>query len=210
MIDRAAYYLNLRRLAHQKRSDFQVQTNTFGLRVARGIYREEGIRIDTRKLTPGLKAIYMNAANDVSVAIRDGMPDEPKLFALVHELKHHWTDQEILRSGFLACGGYNENELIEKGAEVFAAEFIYPEEEFSEDARSMQVANWQVEDVIRFKREVSRAKKVSYMFITKRLERLRLTLPAQFQGVQFKKQEERLYGVPFYRQPWFRAARRRA
>jgi Zn-dependent peptidase ImmA (M78 family) len=49
----------------------------------------------------------------------------PRLFALVHELKHHYIDQESIRGGELKCGDYNANQIIEKGAEVFAAEFIY-------------------------------------------------------------------------------------
>lgn len=209
MTDRVSYYSNLRQLAHRKREEFGVHTDSFGLRSARTIYRREGITIDSRKLSSGLKAIYMNSDGLTSVAIREGLPDEPKLFALIHELKHHWTDQDLLRSGFLACGAYNENELIEKGAEVFAAEFIYPEQEFSEDAKAMGVSTWQIADVVRFKRDKSRAK-VSYTFITKRLERLRLVLPEQFRGVQFRKQEEQLYGTPLYRQPWFQARRRAA
>ena len=62
-----------------------------------------------------------------SVALQQKIPDEPKLFALIHELKHHYCDRAALGSGVIHCGDYDRNELIEKGAEVFAAEFIYPE-----------------------------------------------------------------------------------
>ncbi len=34
--------------------------------------------------------------------------------------------------GGIRCGGYNANQQIEIGAEVFAAEFIFPEAEFLE------------------------------------------------------------------------------
>ena len=34
------------------------------------------------------------------------------------------------------CGDYDANEVIEKGAEVFAAEFIYPEAEFAADLQA--------------------------------------------------------------------------
>ena len=36
-------------------------------------------------------------------------------------------------------------------------------------------------------------------FIRKRLERLKLISPGQFDGAQFKKLEEQLYGMPFHR-----------
>jgi Zn-dependent peptidase ImmA (M78 family) len=132
-IDRNAYYAHIRELALIKRSEFSVVTETFGLAQVRGIYRREGVTIDSRKLTPRLKAIYMCSEGDCSVAIRKDLPKEPKLFALVHELKHHWADRELMEAGLLSCGSFNEGELYEKAAEVFAAEFIYPEAEFRSD-----------------------------------------------------------------------------
>jgi hypothetical protein len=107
----------------------------------------------------------------------------------------------------VTCGDYNENELVEKGAEVFAAEFIYPEQEFLDDANSVGISRWAADDVVRFKRENCRAR-VSYTFIRKRLERLGFTPPGQFDGVQFQNLEEQIYGTPVYKQPWFRQRRR--
>jgi hypothetical protein len=52
---------------------------------------------------------------------------------------------------------------------VFAAEFIYPELEFADDARSLGISTWRADDVVRFKREKCRAK-VSYTFVRKGLE----------------------------------------
>jgi Zn-dependent peptidase ImmA (M78 family) len=153
-----------------------------------------------------LKAIYV-AHDDVSVAIRKDLPDEPNIFALVHELKHHWLDQELIRAGIIKCGDYNANELVEKGAEVFAAEFIYPEDEFLYDAKKCQPANWTAEDVVRFKRDHCRAK-VSYKFIRKGLERRGLVKPEQFGDIKFQKLEEEIYGVPFYKQKWFKDRRK--
>jgi hypothetical protein len=40
---------------------------------------------------------------------------------------------------------------------------------------------------------------VSYRYICKRLERLGLVRPGQFNGVQFQKLEDEIYGAPFYR-----------
>ena len=52
-------------------------------------------------------------------------------------------------------------------------------------------------DVVEVKRNCKA--KVSYRYICKRLERLGLVNPGQFDGVQFQKFEDKLYGVPFYR-----------
>jgi len=148
---------------------------------------------------------------DCSVAIRRDLPKEPKIFALIHELKHHWLDRLLMESGQVSCGSFNENELHEKAAEVFAAEFLYPENEFRIDMyafeEAQKIQNWQCDDIVHFRRNACRAS-VSYTFIRKRLEWLQKIAPAQFQGVKFQKREDELYGVPIYRQPWFIARRK--
>jgi Zn-dependent peptidase ImmA (M78 family) len=134
---------------------------------------------------------------DCSVALQRTLPDEPKLFALIHELKHHYHDRAALGTGVIHCGDYDANELIEKGAEVFAAEFIYPEAEFAADWDQVVPVVREPADIVTFKR-VCKAK-VSYRYICKRLERLgRITL-GQFDGVHFQKLEDEIFGVPFYR-----------
>lgn len=187
------YYEELKDLARRKRA----KTPAFGLREARLIYKEEGIKIDHWRLSRKLKAIYMCTDDDFSVALQKSLPEEPKLFALIHELKHHYRDRDALNAGIISCGDYNQNALIEKGAEVFAAEFIYPEDEFAGDLKTLGLSRWHAEDVVQFKR-ICKAK-VSYTFICKRLERLGVIAPRQFNDVRFKKLEESIYGVPFYR-----------
>lgn len=205
-IDRNAYYAHIRELALIKRSEFSVVTENFGLAQVRGIYRREGIIIDTRPLTPRIKAVYMCSDGECSVAIKKSLPKEPRLFALVHELKHHWADRHLMEAGQLSCGLFNENELFEKAAEVFAAEFIYPEAEFRSDVyafeESYKVRKWTADDVVHFKRNQCKAN-VSYTFIRKRLEWFGKITPAEFRGVQFQKREDQLYGPPVYRQAWF-------
>jgi Zn-dependent peptidase ImmA (M78 family) len=192
-----AYYEDLKSLAREKRTAFGVVTAAFGLREAREIYKAEGICIDYWPLPSKIKALYMCADGDVSVAVQRTLPDEPKLFALIHELKHHYRDREALGAGVIHCGDYNQNVLIEKGAEVFAAEFIYPEAEFMEDTRPLGLAAWGAENVVHFKRTCKA--KVSYRFLCKRLERAGLVEPGKFDGVKFQNLEDSLYGVPFYR-----------
>ncbi len=194
---RRAYYEGLRALAHEKRNAFEIDTSHFGLREVRAIYGHENIRIDYWPLPKKIKALYMCADGDCSVAIQRILPIEPKLFALVHELKHHYRDREALGRGVIHCGDYNRNELIEKGAEVFAAEFIYPEDEFLEHVRAHGITVWQAVKVVHFKRGCGA--KVSYRFLCKRLEWLRMVAPGQFADVKFQKLEYELFGIPFYK-----------
>jgi len=192
-----AYYEDLKRLALEKRAEHRVQTGCFGLSEVRVIYKEEGIRIDHWPLPRKVKALYMCDDGDCSVALQRALPYEPKLFALIHELKHHYRDKAALGTGVIHCGDYDANELIEKGAEVFAAEFIYPEAEFAADLQKSGITVREASDVVEVKRNCKA--KVSYRYICKRLERLGLVNPGQFDGVQFQKLEDKLYGVPFYR-----------
>jgi hypothetical protein len=87
-----AYYEDLKALARDKRAVYRVVTSAFGLREARKIYQSEGIRLDYWPLPYKIKALYMCADGDCSVAVQRALPDEPKLFVLIHELKHHYCD----------------------------------------------------------------------------------------------------------------------
>lgn len=196
-MSRSAYYDDLKSLAQQKRAEYGVETDALGLREVRAIYKAENIRIDYWPLPYKVKALYMCDDGDCSVAVQRRLPNEPKLFALIHELKHHYRDRVALGSGVIHCGDYDANEVIEKGAEVFAAEFIYPENEFSCDIHRLGLSTWRAEDVVRFKHGC-RAK-VSYRFLCKRLEWLRLITPGQFNGIQFQKLEYKTFGAPFRR-----------
>jgi Zn-dependent peptidase ImmA (M78 family) len=202
---RDEYFEGLKALAREKRMYHAVRTNAFGLREVRKIYSSEGIKIDYWPLPKKIKAIYMCKDGDYSVAVQRDLPDEPKLFALIHELKHHYVDQDNIKNGLVHCGDYNQNELIEKGAEVFAAEFIFPELEFAELIKSFgPVEKWKAEDVVRLKQRVPA--KVSYRFVCKRLERLSLIARGEFDRVRFHKLEEEMFGVPY----WRAKARRKA
>jgi Zn-dependent peptidase ImmA (M78 family) len=194
---RDEYFEGLKNLAREKRLYHAVRTNAFGLREIRQIYKTEGIQIDTWPLPPKIKAMYMCSDGHFSVAVQKKLPDEPKLFALVHELKHHYVDQENIANGMALCGDYNQNELIEKGAEVFAAEFIYPQAEFLDFVEASGISDWSPENIVRIKRGIQA--KVSYTFIRKRLERLGFIERGEHATVHFKKLEEKMFGMPFWR-----------
>lgn len=196
-MSRNDYFESMKAMAREKRAEHKVNTAAFGLREVRRIYKAESIRIDHWPLRRKIKALYMCDDGDCSVAVQRDLPDEPKLFALVHELKHHYHDREALGAGVVHCGDYDANELIEKGAEVFAAEFIYPESEFAADLAALGVARWDAASIVLLKRNCKA--KVSYQFLCKRLARLGLIGRGQFDRVQFRKLEEQMFGVPFYR-----------
>lgn len=196
MSERHIYFEKMKELARQKRELYNVRTAAFGLREVRKIYSAEGVSLDYYQLPSKVKALYMCADGDRSVAIKKTLPEEPKLFALIHELKHHYCEQDDISKGKINCGDYNQNELIEIGAEVFAAEFLYPENEFSQDIQYSRISTWTPNAVVIFKKHCKA--KVSYQFICKRLERLGLISRNQFKDIQFQRLEYQIFGLPYH------------
>ena len=206
---RTPYYEAMKRLADEKREQYGLATERLGLQKMREIYKAEGITIDLRETSWRIRAVYMCEGGDPSVLVNRKLPEVPRLFAMAHELKHHYRDQGVLKNGQIRCGDYNANEVIEKAAEVFAAEFIYPEQDFLDFIESIGLERGSVttEAVVEIKRNCGAP--VSYTFIRKRLEWFEFIEKDEFAKVKFQRLEEQIYGVPIYRQPWFRARRSR-
>ena len=196
-------------LAAEKRQKYGITTSSVGLKGIREVYKAEGVAIDLWDTSHRIRAVYMCEGGDASVLVNRKLPVQPRLFAMAHELKHHYCDQTALKNGQIRCGDYNANELIEKAAEVFAAEFIYPAHEFLDCASSIGLEHGKVkpEDLVQLKRICGAP--VSYKFLQKRLEWFDFIERGQFAKVQFQKLEEEIHGVPIYRQPWFKARRGR-
>src|SRR3977135_2173351 len=111
-------YEELKKCAAMKRVEHNVTTSSLDLNVVRKIYRAEGVRIDPWQFPRTIRAAYMCDDSDPSVAINKTLPREPKLFSLIHELKHHFVDRDIIASGKIRCGDYNMNQEIEIGVEA--------------------------------------------------------------------------------------------
>lgn len=198
----------MRSLAREKRHLHNVQTDKLNIRFIQCVYKAEGIKIDRRTLRGNrIRASYFCEDGECSVLLKKDLPPAPKLFALAHELKHHYVDQQLMKDGAIRCGDYNRNEFIEKTAEVFAAEFIYPESEMREMAASMGInaQSCTKEKIVDFKRACPVC--ISYIFVVKRFERFGFCSRGEFKDIQFQKLEEEIHGLPIYKQPWFKERR---
>lgn len=191
------YYADMRRLAAETRTAYALT----GLRVARSdmrrVYRDQGITIDYWPYAlRRLRGSYHNDEYGVTVMVAKNLPDDPAIFTLAHELKHHLVDQDKIVS---LCDSSNSDELIEVGAEVFAAEFLLPTHLMAEWFESQGIGLRQLTpaELVRFKRES--ATTLSYAGLVKSAERLNLMPKGEFARVQWKKLEESIYGVPFYK-----------
>src|SRR5947209_2097892 len=100
VVTRSDYYAHCRILAQTKRQEHSIITEKLNLNVIQRIYRSEGITLDRKKLKGNrIKAAYYCDDGDCSVLINSGLPREPRLFSLAHELKHHYLDREKIQNG---------------------------------------------------------------------------------------------------------------
>ena len=115
---------------------------------------------------------------------------------MAHELKHHLADKD---AGVVMCENTPASEMLEIGAEVFAAEFLFPEECFTAHMAQMGVGalGWTAETLVHLKHEKKTT--LSYTGLAKLAVWLGYAADGTLPKTGWQKLEERLYGVPFYR-----------
>ena len=197
-MNRGLYYEQMKSRARQVRRDFGISSVRVRRSDLRRIYREYGIRIDLwrpQSRFKNLRGAYFNDDLGPTVLLDASLPDEPAIFTLGHELKHHLVD----RAGppLAYCDASNENDLVEIGAEVFSAELIFPESEFAERLHEMGVEKGActAETIVRLKRETQTT--LSYAGLSKRAVFLGFACSLPKAG--WKKLEETMYGEPPYK-----------
>jgi Zn-dependent peptidase ImmA (M78 family) len=125
------YYYEMRELAQEVRARNGIEGPDVSMREMWKIYRVEGIEeLYFRHGFKQLRGAYFNDEYGVTVMLAGGLPDEPTIFTMAHELKHHLVDS---KAGTVLCRTDEQMRRVEIGAEVFAAELIYPEKDFVYD-----------------------------------------------------------------------------
>jgi len=192
---RSAYYEELKQLAREVRGRYELATPRVSISDLRRIYKGEDLRIDLwpHKLK-NLRGAYFNDSAGASAMICKQLPDEPRIFTMGHELKHHLVDSHMR---VVYCDQSNELEVIEIGAEVFSAELIYPEDLFLADAHRLRIVEMRPADLVQLKRTTKTT--MSYAALVKRATWSGLAPKGSLDGVQWKKLEEKLYGEPVYK-----------
>src|SRR5262245_57997629 len=115
----------MKALARQVRAEHGITSPRVLRSDMRRVYKTYEITIDLRQGFKNLRGAYFNDECGTTVVIAKGLPDDPTVFTMAHELKHHLADRN---SPAFQCG-YSEGttDPVEIGAEVFAAEFLFPE-----------------------------------------------------------------------------------
>lgn len=195
---RSQYYEALKKLARETRAEYGLTSARVLRSDLRRIYRDQGIRIDLwdqkfRKL----RGAYFSDDLGPTVMLYKGLPEDPMVFTMAHELKHHLVDSDLALS---YCDPSNQSEAVEIGAEVFAAELIYPEGAFTHDLQAMGITlgHCTPEAIVRLKRSTRTT--LSYAGLVKRVEFLGFAAPGAMEGVRWKILEESIFGPPVYKQ----------
>jgi len=187
------YYYEMRDLALEVRARNEIEGADLSMREMWKVYRAEGIEeFHFRRGFTQLRGAYFNDECGVTVLLAGGLPDEPTIFTMAHELKHHLVDSKV---GTLLCRTDDQSRRIEIGAEVFAAELIYPEKDFVYDLfrllRGMpQSVNG--ETLVELKRKTETT--LSYAALAKRSVLLGLADEITFRAVRWGELERKTSG----------------
>lgn len=195
-MSRSDYYQDMKDLARRVRAEYGLASCSVHKSDLRRIYKAEGVRIDIWPYK--LKAVrgaYFRDHLGATVMVAK-LPTDPFVFTLAHELKHHLFDHGV---ALAPCGTRNQSEHIEIGAEIFAAELLFPEADFARLMRDRGVGKGSCTPahIIDIKRRTGTT--LSYLGLIKRAEFLGLAAAGSLPRAGWKTLEEKLYGVPFYK-----------
>lgn len=193
-------YAQARAEARRVREQYGISGPCLRLQKMREIFKDQGIQIVYWKFRlKKLRGAYISDEDGTHVMIAM-LPNDPKLFTLAHELKHH-----LLDSGICSTTDVSPNSTLrEIAAEVFAAELLLPEDVFVQEMSQRGVelkGSYELKTVqqviVAMKRETGTT--LSYMGIAKRAGRLGYAKTGDLLLTKWKLLEEARYGVPFYR-----------
>jgi Zn-dependent peptidase ImmA (M78 family) len=134
------------------------------------------------------------------------LPKEQRLFTLGHELKHHLHDGDDELP--ILCERDMQRNTLEIGAEIFAAELIYPDDDFCRDlcSRGVQNGGCTAEDLVRLKHDTQTS--LSCAALAKKAYRFGFAPAKAFDKIAWRKMERDIFGEPDYmRIRRYRAAR---
>ncbi|MEH2069920.1 MAG: ImmA/IrrE family metallo-endopeptidase [Nostoc sp.] len=199
------YYEEMKELARSVRSEYGLTTPRVRKSDIGRIYKAHKIKYDlwppknsppTAKFKK-LRGAFFYDECGATIMISRSLPEAPALFTMCHELKHFLVDRNLKS---LLCGEYNQNENIEVGAEIFAAEMLFPDADFIAGLVEMGVKEGECtpEDLVRLKHSTKAT--ISYAGMVKKAYFLGFARNGILDNVKWMKLEEEMYGVPIYKQ----------
>ncbi len=165
-----SYYEELKLLARQVRAENGLTSPRVLVSDLNRIYARHGIVIDEWPYRfRNLRGAFINDELGMTVMVAKGLPQDPMVFTLAHELKHFFRDRDL---GVSYCDQSNLNKSLEIGAEIFAAELIFPDRDFVNhmDTMGIRLNQCLPKTLIRLKRQTGTT--LSYAGLAIKAERL--------------------------------------
>lgn len=191
------YYEDLKALARQVRAEHGLSSP----RVLPGdmmrIYARHGIELDEWPYRfRNLRGAFINDHLGTTIMIAKGLPQDPMVFTMAHELKHFFRDRDL---GISYCEQSNLNKSVEIGAEIFAAELLFPDRDFIAQMTVMRIKANQClpKDLIRLKRQTGTT--LSYAGLAIKAERLGYAPLHSVTTIKTWRRLEALYSPPVQR-----------
>ncbi|HEY2974365.1 MAG TPA: ImmA/IrrE family metallo-endopeptidase [Pyrinomonadaceae bacterium] len=186
------YYYDLKRLARQVRAENGLNSPRVTPSDMRRIYFRNGIEID---LWPyrlrNLRGAFICDKLGTTVMLAKNLPQDPMVFTMAHELKHFYRDRNL---GVSYCDQSNITKTLEIGAEIFAAELIFPDREFIAQLNKMRIRKDQCLPRTLVELKHTTRTTLSYAGLAIKAERLRFAPANSLTKVKTWRKLERLYG----------------
>jgi IrrE N-terminal-like domain len=185
------YYDDLKRLARQVRAENGLTSPRVLPSDLRSIYFKNGIEID---LWPyrfrNLRGAFINDHLGTTVMLAKGLPRDPLAFTMAHELKHFFRDRDL---GVSYCDQSNVRKTLELGAEIFASELLFPDQDFVEHMERMGIRRDQClpRTIVWLKHNTGTT--LSYAGLAIKAERLRYAPPDSLTKVRTWRKFEQIY-----------------
>ncbi|HEY0724805.1 MAG TPA: ImmA/IrrE family metallo-endopeptidase [Pyrinomonadaceae bacterium] len=188
------YYEDLKLLARQVRAENGLSSPRVLPSDLMRIYAKHGIEVDEWPYRfRNLRGAFINDELGTTVMLAKGLPQDPMVFTMAHELKHFFRDRDL---GISYCDQSNLNKSLEIGAEIFAAELIYPDRDFVSHVSRMGIRMNQClpKDLVRLKRQTGTT--LSYAGLAIKAERLGFAPSHSLTTIKTWRRFEALYSPP--------------
>ncbi len=174
------------------RAEFGLQSPRVVESDLRRIYEKNGIVIDDWPYRlRNLRGAFICDELGTTVMLASGLPQDPKVFTMAHELKHFYRDRHL---GISYCDQSNLGKTLEIGAEIFAAELLFPDKDFMAQMRFMRVGINQClpRTLVSVKQKTRTT--LSYAGLAIKAERLGYAPPRSLTTIKTWRKFEEIYG----------------
>ena len=191
-MNQRAYYEELKVLARQVRAEYGLHSPRVLASDMRRIYDKHGIIIDSWPYRlRHLRGAFISDHLGTTVMLASGLPQDPMVFTMAHELKHFFRDRDL---GISYCDQSNLSKTVEVGAEIFAAELIFPDQDFIKHMRMLRVGRDQCLPKTLVQLKLKTRTTLSYAGLAIKAERLGFAPPSSLTRIKTWRKFESIYG----------------